>query len=188
MNSVKCATKVTNFRFKVKEIICQFNVFMIGLFKECCATLRNEKYLIGKPMAMKSKVLILGILLISLLSSCSKDTDTSHANIVNGQWKLINVSGSFSGVNSNFVPGIITWDFNPTTQTVTVINNNTDSNLTDIFETGVYNYQVVENENPQLCTETIRMDGIEMGCFNIINGDLKIDQAFTDGYSVTLKR
>ncbi len=135
---------------------------------------------------MKTKLSILGILLALVLTSCSNDSNPSHASIVDGQWKLIQVSGSFTGIASDFDPGLITWNFNPTTQTVTVVNHNTDENKTDIFETGVYNYQIVASENPDLCSQIIKIDNVEMGCFNIVEGNLKIDQAFVDGFTVTL--
>jgi hypothetical protein len=132
------------------------------------------------------KLSILGVLLALVFSGCSSDSNTSHANIVQGQWKLINVSGSFTGASSDFEPGLITWDFNPTTQTVTVVNNNTDDSLNDIFETGVYNYSVVANPNPETCSQTLKIDDYEMGCFSIVEGNLQIDQSFVDGFTVTL--
>ncbi|MGC4041354.1 MAG: hypothetical protein QM710_11380 [Flavobacterium sp.] len=121
------------------------------------------------------------------MTSCSSDSNSARSSIVDGQWKLTNVSGSIIGSSSDFEPGMITWDFNPTTQTVTVVNNNTDENKTDIFETGIYNYQIVANDNPELCSQVIKIDNIEMGCFNIVEGKLKIDQAFADGYTLTLE-
>lgn len=136
----------------------------------------------------KKSLLILGILFSLVASSCCSSGDnSSEGGVVAGQWKLINVSGSFAGVDSDFEPGVITWNFNPTTQTVTVVNNNTDENKTDIFETGIYNYQIVPNENPELCSEILKIDNIEMGCFGIVDGKLKIDQAFADGYMITLQ-
>lgn len=135
---------------------------------------------------MKKQLLILGILLTVIISGCSSDSRSSHNNIVDGQWKLTRVSGSFAGVESNFAPGVITWDFNPTTQTVTVVNNNTDDTLTDIFETGVYNYQIVASQNVELCSEILKIDGVEMGCFSLDGNNLKIDQSFADGYALTL--
>lgn len=135
---------------------------------------------------MKKQLLILGILLAVIISGCSSETRSSHDSIVDGQWKLTRVTGSFAGVESNFVPGVITWSFNPTTQTVTVVNNNTNNNLTDIFETGVYNYQIVSSQNPDLCSEILKIDGMEMGCFSLAGNELKIDQSFSDGYALTL--
>lgn len=135
---------------------------------------------------MKKNLLISVILLGLTFTGCSSEPSTSHSNIVQGQWKLVKVSGSFAGIESNFSPGVIKWTFNPTTQTVTVINNNLNDNLTDLFDTGVYNYQIVQNPDPQTCSEIIKIDNIEMGCFTIVDGKLHIDQAFTDGYTATL--
>ena len=134
---------------------------------------------------MKKSIALLGILLTILLAGCSNDS-SSHSKVLDGQWKLVHVGGSFGGVSNDFNPGIITWTFNPTTQTMTVVNNNTDDNLTDIFETGVYNYQIVDSENPDLCSEVLKIDNVEMGCFSVVNDSLHIDQSFLDGYLVTL--
>lgn len=129
---------------------------------------------------MKKSILTLTLLLLVLMPSCSNDSST-NSNTVEGQWKLINVSGTFAGIDNDFAPGLITWDFNPTTQTVTVVNNNNNTALWDVFETGIYNYQIVDNpEFP--CGEIIIIDGIEMGCFSISGNELVIDQSIADGF------
>lgn len=135
---------------------------------------------------MKTKLSILGILLVLILSGCSNDSDNSGA-IVAGKWKLVQVTGSFAGTQSNFEPGTISWEFNPRNQSVKVINNNTDEDLTDLFESGTYDYSVVTSENPEICSKILKINNIDMGCFEIVNGDLKIDQAYVDGYTITLK-
>lgn len=135
---------------------------------------------------MKKLLSFLGILSMLMLSGCSSDSNSSHTSIVDGQWKLVKVTGSFAGVSSDFEPGVIKWTFNPTTQMVTVVNNNTDANLSDLFETGVYNYQIVQSQNPDLCSEALKIDGVEMGCFSLVDGKLQIDQSYTDGFTVTL--
>lgn len=135
---------------------------------------------------MKKSLSILGIFLVLILSSCSSDSDNSGA-IVAGKWKLVEVTGSFAGTQSNFEPGIITWEFNPRNHSVKVTNNNSDENLTDLFETGVYSYQIVNSDTPEICQKSLKINDIDMGCFEIVNGDLKIDQAFVDGYTITLK-
>lgn len=128
---------------------------------------------------MKKSILTLTLLLLVLMPSCSNDSST-NSNTVEGQWKLINVSGTFAGIDNDFAPGLITWDFNATTQTVTVVNNNNTA-LWDVFETGIYNYQIVDNpEFP--CGEIIKIDGIEMGCFSISGNELVIDQSIADGF------
>ncbi|RKS01823.1 hypothetical protein [Flavobacterium sp. 102] len=132
---------------------------------------------------MKS-ILSLTILLLILLSGCSNDSNP-NSDAVQGQWKLINVSGTFAGIDNNFAPGLITWNFNPTTQTVTVVNNNTDPDKWDVFETGVYNYLIIDNpEFP--CGEIIKIDGIEMGCFSVTDNEFVIDQSIADGFRLKL--
>lgn len=134
---------------------------------------------------MTKQLSILGILLALLFSGCNNDSN-NQTSIVDGQWKLVHVTGSFAGVSSDFEPGVITWTFNPTTQMVTVVNNNTDVSLTDLLETGVYNYQIVASQNPDMCSEVIQIDNMDMGCFSIVDGNLVIDQAVLDGYTVKL--
>jgi hypothetical protein len=129
---------------------------------------------------MKKIILTLSVLLVVLQSSCSNDSN-SNPNPLQGQWKLINVSGTFDGIDNDFTPGVITWDFNPTTQMVSIVNNNPDAEAWDVFETGIYNYQIVENpEFP--CGEILKIDGIEMGCFSVVNNNLVIDQSIADGF------
>ena len=123
----------------------------------------------------------------AILSSCSNDNNFISKNSVEGRWKLVNSRGTFAGINNNFTYGLITWDFNSITQTVTVTNNNTDPNLLDILETGVYNYQFINN--PDLpCGESIEIDGSVLGCCSFINDSLVIDQSIADGFTITLKR
>jgi hypothetical protein len=121
------------------------------------------------------------------LSSCSNDDNFTNKNSVEGSWKLVNVTGTFAGINNNFTYGIITWDFNSITQTVTVVNNNTDSNLWDVLETGVYNYQFINNPDSP-CGESIEIDGSVFGCYSVENDNLVIDQSIADGFAITLKR
>ncbi|WP_162126283.1 hypothetical protein [Flavobacterium phycosphaerae] len=132
------------------------------------------------------KILFPFVLFLSLLlSACSRDSNSTPPDPVQGQWKLVNVSGTFAGINHDFTPGLITWTFNPITQTVTVINNNTDTNKWDVLETGVYNYQFVNNpESP--CGESLDINGNVYGCYSVTNGTLVIDQAIADGFAVKL--
>lgn len=136
---------------------------------------------------MKKQLSILGILLAILVSSCSSDSKSSTTDPISGQWKLVNVSGTFAGINNDFPEGTITWDFNPITQTVTVTNSNTNADLWDVLETGIYTYQFVTN--PELpCGESINIEGTPYGCYSIVNDSLVIDQSIADGFKITLKR
>lgn len=136
---------------------------------------------------MNKKISILLILCSIILTSCSNDNSSSKNESIAGQWKLVNVTGTFGGINDNFMPGLITWDFNPITQTVTVINNNTDINLLDVLETGVYNYQFINNPDSP-CSESLEINGSVYGCYSVDNDSLVIDQSIADGFAITLKR
>ena len=136
---------------------------------------------------MKKSISILVMLFLILFSSCSSDSKSSTSDSISGKWKLISVDGTFAGIHDTFPEGTINWDFNPITQMVTVTNNNTDANLWDMLETGVYTYHFVNN--PDLpCSESIEIDGTIYGCFSIVNDTLTIDQSVADGYAITLKR
>ena len=133
----------------------------------------------------KKSILFLASSLFFLLLGCSSDSVT-NSDPVQGQWKLVNVRGTFAGIDNNFAPGVITWDFNPITQTVTVVNNNTDPNLWDVLETGVYSYQFV-NDPDTPCFESIKINGNVFGCYSVENDSLVIDQSIADGFALTLK-
>lgn len=136
----------------------------------------------------KKQILVLGILVSFFFSACSKDSDTKHENILQGEWKLINVSGSIVGFIHDFEPGTILWNFNTASNTLTIVNNNTNSELTDLFESGQYNFQIEDSANSQICSETLEIQNIEMGCFSVANDTLTINQTYADGYSVKLIR
>lgn len=136
---------------------------------------------------MKKLITPFALLLLFLATGCSKDSNAAAINSIQGRWKLVNVNGTFAGINNNFTPGTIIWDFNPITQTVTVVNNNPDPNKWDVLETGVYNYQLVNN--PEMpCNESLEINGSSYGCFSISNDSLIIDQSVADGFFITLKQ
>lgn len=127
------------------------------------------------------------IFIFTLLISCSKDTKSSTTDSVAGEWKLVNVSGTFAGINNSFSYGMITWNFNPSNQTVTVINSNPDPNLWDVFESGIYDYEFINNSDSP-CGEQIEIAGTVFGCYTIANDSLVIDQSIADGFAITLKQ
>jgi len=136
---------------------------------------------------MKKQFSILGLSLVLALGSCSKESSGSTDVPISGQWKLVAVDGTFAGIHDNFAEGVITWDFNPATQKVTVVNNNTNPDLWDMLETGVYTYHFVNNPDVP-CAESIDIGGTVYGCYSIANNNLVIDQSIADGYKISLKR
>ena len=58
--------------------------------------------------------------------------------------------------------------------------------LYDFFETGVYNYQILESSSDFGCDEVLKIDNIELGCLSIVDDKLVIDQTYADGFRLEL--
>ncbi len=136
---------------------------------------------------MKKLLFSLGISLTLASGACSSENSSAATEPIAGQWKLVSVNGTFAGIHDNFTEGLITWNFNPATQKVTVVNNNTNPNSWDMLDTGVYSYQFVNNPDAP-CAESIEIDGSVYGCYSFANDSLVIDQSVADGYTICLKR
>ncbi|WP_310556142.1 hypothetical protein [Flavobacterium sp.] len=128
------------------------------------------------------------LFLISILSSCNDNNDTNNNTpapinaSVNGTWKLIKVSGMLSGIEHNFAPGIITWTFDESSQKVTVVNTNANSNLDDVLESGIYSYETTSNPAQELlCVESVKINSENYGCVSFENNQLRIDESYLDG-------
>lgn len=138
---------------------------------------------------MKNLKLAVTLLLLTLiLFSCSKDdNETTAVPTLAGQWKLVNVTGGFVGVNHNFPAGQITWNVDTTANTVTVVNNNTNPNLQDILETGVYSYTLDPDPN-SVCTDTFNVNNLDLGCYSVSDTELIITYEYADGMTLRLIR
>lgn len=136
---------------------------------------------------MKKSFLFFTAFIFTVVTSCSSDSSSSSTDSVSGVWKLVNVTGTFAGINSNFPPGMITWNFNPSNQTVTVVNSNPDPNLWDVLESGIYDYEFINNPDSP-CGVQIEIAGTVFGCYTIANDSLVIDQSIADGFAITLKQ
>jgi hypothetical protein len=134
---------------------------------------------------MKNTILTLAITLSLIISGCSSNSSSNSTDSVQGQWKLVTVEGSFAGIHDSFEPGLITWTFNETNHSVTVVNNNTNSNLQSVLATGTYAYQFVNNPDSP-CSESIEINGSIYNCYTVTNDSLTIDQSIADGYIITL--
>ncbi|TDP59158.1 hypothetical protein [Flavobacterium dankookense] len=135
---------------------------------------------------MKTIYKTLLLLLVLTQFSCNDDErNDNFENQINGQWRLTKVAGGLVGINHTFDPITIVWTFNTSNNTVTIVNNNPDDSIIyDGFETGVYEYQIENNPVSNLCDDVITIDGIEMGCIDIVNNKLVIDQSFSDGFQL----
>lgn len=138
---------------------------------------------------MKKILLLLLISPIFLATSCDEDDNNNPQNTtLTGRWKLTNVSGGIQGQDFDVPNGSITWTFN-NNNTVQVVNNNpADSNAEDFFETGTYNYVYTTSDVSTTCTQTLKINTIDLGCLNIQGSTMTLTQVESDGYLLTLKR
>ncbi|HEX8269547.1 MAG TPA: hypothetical protein VF581_06610 [Flavobacterium sp.] len=137
---------------------------------------------------MKHLIKLFGVLLgIFLFSGCDND-DSTTTEQVPGQWSLVNVSGGIAGINDSFPEGTIKWTYDEDTSTVTVVNNNADESLEDIFATGTYNLSIIPSDNPSACPQQIIIYNMNLGCQNINGDEMTFNQAVDDGYILTLVR
>lgn len=119
---------------------------------------------------------------VMLFLGCNSDDDQNTQVTLQGQWKLIEVSGTIAGINDEFEPGVITWNFNPQTETFAVVNNNTDESKQDVFDTGTYSYDIVPaTTTNSVCGQTIELDDVNYGCFTTTSTTLQINQGEADG-------
>ncbi|HEY0091607.1 MAG TPA: hypothetical protein VGB43_03885 [Flavobacterium sp.] len=137
---------------------------------------------------MKKITLLFSMVIITLFSGCNKDDDSPElpaAPNINGEWNLVNVSNSTT-LNDNFAPGLITWTFSSNSNTIEVVNNNTDDTMESILLTGSYSYSVEENTGTAECSKNIFIDTIDFGCFTLTNDEMTIGHA--DGVVIKLVR
>ena len=143
---------------------------------------------------MKTKFLLF-YLSIGLIVSCLPDDNikTSDQTETIIQWHLNTVSGGFAGVDHNFEMGVILWQFEDANGILYVENNNNDDDLEDGFDTGIYPYRVIQDEDSRLYLE---VDGIDNGLLSISDEDgtftldqnTKLSGSGADGYIYTFTR
>lgn len=137
---------------------------------------------------MKKIILPMFTLLLFSLSSCNSDDDTNDTTIpiLQHKWTLISSGGGFAGTTYNFEEGVITWKFNAD-GTVNVVNNNQEENKPDSFDSGTYDYEVVNNNNEtEDCNKSMDVDTATFYCYNIdAQGRLILDDSPVDGIKMT---
>lgn len=89
---------------------------------------------------MKSvKLTLLLILSLAFVTNCDNDDNSNKAENLNRVWNLKNVSGGFPGIDVDYESGIVNWNFDSETQTLTVMSsltNNGNQNVYLPLETG----------------------------------------------------
>lgn len=136
---------------------------------------------------MKYLKLFFAIVVFSLFAGCNDDDTHSNASVY-GPWKLVKVQGGIAGTTDNFEPGLITWTFNSANQTITVVNNNTNDSANDVFESGNYNFQVLNVDDNGFCESQLTIDELFQGCLQVNASTMVISQLAADGFELTLQR
>ncbi|HLT33153.1 MAG TPA: hypothetical protein VKZ98_05130 [Aquaticitalea sp.] len=110
------------------------------------------------------------------------DSNTPLPNTVT--WNLTKVEGSIAGVTHTFPTGLIHWTFNEDTNTLVVVNNNTDDSLFDFYDSGTYSYSVENNGTDAIVT----IEDVELGAVTVTQDELIIDEQIDDGFVLTFTR
>ncbi len=137
---------------------------------------------------MKRNLFLLLLIPAFCLTSCSDDDENEPMYTfpeVSDPWKLVNVSGSITGASYDFEPGTIMWTFN-VDQTVTIVNNNTEENAEDFFDSGTYDFHFEANDaTPEMCEQSFFVENLELGCMEATDTQLTLSQVWADGYQLT---
>ena len=117
------------------------------------------------------KIILLLLITIGLLTSCSDDND-EQLSIIEGVWHIKNISGGLAGINDTYTKDAIKWTFNNQKLTLTIVNNNPiDDTIYDGYASGVYHYSILEsNHNFYLVIEDS-----EFGEITLIQDNLTLD-------------
>ncbi|HEX8561338.1 MAG TPA: hypothetical protein VF676_00030 [Flavobacterium sp.] len=134
---------------------------------------------------MKKIKLLLIAVIVFVFSGCD---DNGPSASLRGTWNLVKTVGGISGETTTFETGLVTWNFDTPSHTVTIMNNNTDENAYDVFESGTYDYSFEENTTNDFCEQTLVIDNTDLGCHTLSSDQLIITQPEADGYVLTLVR
>lgn len=117
--------------------------------------------------------LIITLLSVLIISSCSNSDNESKEDILTGVWNVQNISGGFVGMDQDFETATITWTFNASDSKLTVVNNNV---LVDVIydglDSGSYPYSIIEVDDESF----LEINGQEFAGISITNGQLILDQ------------
>ena len=118
---------------------------------------------------MKNVILFLFMFFgLTTFMGCDKKDNTTQMETLNGKWNLKNISGGFAGVDDDFEMGLVTWTFDQTSSTLSVVNNSTQEFIYSGYETGTYNYIIFSYSNGN---KYMIINGTEHGKY-LIQGNL----------------
>ena len=129
---------------------------------------------------MKTIKLLSSFILAILVSSCVVDDHSDDLPSYLGTWKLTKTSGTIAGMTTEFEPGLIKWTI--TADSIYVVNNNTNPDLLDGFETGTYAYTFHEDLiTTEDCYRWISFGSGDQNCIGYGFDYLYLNENIADG-------
>ncbi len=138
---------------------------------------------------MKIGKFVFLVMSIVLFTNCSNNDESSETITLNGIWNLKNVSGGLLGINVDYDPGEVTWNFNLENNILTVENNITTTGPEDIYaglDSGTYSFQVQQNGD----TEVLYINNSVRGVIVLLSeNQLTLDDGVdADGFATVFER
>ena len=128
---------------------------------------------------MKTIKLLSLLSFIILFNSCVTDDHSDDFPSYLGTWNLTKSSGTIAGTTTEFESGLIKWEI--TSDSIYVINNNTDENLQDGFQTGPYSYTLHEDLSATDCVRWLSFGPDDRYCLGYSYNELSLNQFVADG-------
>jgi hypothetical protein len=140
---------------------------------------------------MKIRLIYRIIIVFCVMTNFSCSKDSIPTPVIDGTWNLRNVGGGLNGIDDDYQQGIIKWVFNsPANFDITIENNNFPNTNYNGFESGIYNYSILEMDSKTY----LIIDGSEFGGYILADSDLIINQNETstgsgaDGYILKFEK
>ena len=123
-----------------------------------------------------------------ILMGCNDDDDNNSSAGLEGNWKLVQISGGFSGTIYNFTPGTVVWNFDESDTDITVTST-VETNTYYGLSVGTHEYELSPNDN---CNNSVNvlMDDYyaNFGCSTIEGDTLTLNNGYADGEIYTFVR
>ncbi|MFD2788341.1 hypothetical protein KCTC52924_01157 [Arenibacter antarcticus] len=135
------------------------------------------------------KILLL-IILVGSLKGCSREKEESTFEFMEGKWELLHISGGFAGIDEDFEPGSIVWNFHTDSGTLIIENMSNSDALYKGLPTGDYSYSVIIAKKNLF----LEVNSQEFGGLTLTNNQMVLNQNIitngsgADGFILRLKR
>lgn len=128
---------------------------------------------------MKKLKLLLLLVIAVASNSCVTDDHSDDSPSFLGTWNLTKSSGTIAGTTTEFESGLIRWTI--TSDSIHVVNSNTNPELQDGFETGAYAYTLHEDLGATDCVRWLSFGPDDKYCLGYGYNEMNLDQLVADG-------